>query len=189
MARCSLTRRPQAAFPSVPVNPFWSNTHPHTCRGGACCTRLGAQCGNTRMKWFVCGTLHEEDPQPATCLVCPQDSGDAPPLPPAPDLTLSGSPGPVTQSPSSPFPASRTSGSCSTSHRVTCGYSRQARGAMCQGPAGMPCSHPRGQGAPPRLSPGEGTHNRPQAIRGLLPPTRAAVGQGVCTPSLGEKSL
>lgn len=136
VARCSLAQRPQAAFPSVPVNLFWLNTHPHTCGGAACC----AQLGNTRMKWFVCGTLHEEDPQPATCLVCPQDSGDASPLPPAPNLAVSGSPGPVTQSPSSPFPVSRTSGSSSTSHRVTCGYSRQASGAMCQGPAGMLCS-------------------------------------------------
>lgn len=56
-------------------------------------------------------------------------------------------------------------------------------------PSGMPCSHLRGQGAPPRLSPGEGIHNRPQATRGLLLPPRATEGQGVHTPSLEGEIL
>lgn len=55
----------------------------------------------------------------------------------------------------------------SSCHSDLCGQSRQADGAMGQSPLGSHCSHPRGQGAPPRLSPSEGIHTRPQATRGL----------------------
>lgn len=73
-------------------------------------------------------------------------------------------------------------------HSDLCGQNRQVPGAMGQSPLGCCCSHSEGQGVPPTLSPDEGTHTRPHATRGLLPPPQAMEDQGGCTPGLGEKS-
>lgn len=62
------------------------------------------------MKQLVCGI--QEDRKPVALLVCPQDSGDTSVLPPVLSPAHSGSPGQVTQSPSSPLPMGRMQGSC-----------------------------------------------------------------------------
>lgn len=57
----------------------------------------------------------------------------------------------------------------SSYHSDLCGQSRQVSGAKGQAPLGCQCSHPRGQGAPPMLSPREGgshqatSYQRPSA--------------------------